>query len=336
MKKTINRQIILVKRPAGMPDESCFKLVDVPIPEPEKGQVLIRTKYISVDPYMRGRMKDRKSYLPPFQLNEAISGGVVGEVEESRSDNFSKGDVAFGFLPWQDYSLADGANIRKLDTGSAAASTALGVLGVTGLTAYFGLLDIGSPKPGETVVVSGAAGAVGMIVGQIAKIKGCRAVGIAGSARKVRYLIDELGFDAAVDYKTAPDLVKALEAACPGGVDIYFDNVGGEISDAVLSLINNNARIIICGQIDFYNKENIPEGPRIEPILLAHTALMKGFLINSYAERFGEGRAQLASWMAENKLKHAETVIEGLENAPKAFLGLFKGENIGKQIVKVF
>jgi hypothetical protein len=336
MKKTINRQIILVKRPAGMPDESCFKLVEIPIPEPAKGQVLIRAKYISVDPYMRGRMKDRKSYLPPFQLNEAISGGVVGEVVETRSENFSTGDVAFGFLPWQDYSLADETNIRKLDTGAAAASTALGVLGVTGLTAYFGLLDIGSPKPGETVVVSGAAGAVGMIVGQIAKIKGCRAVGIAGSARKVRYLIDELGFDAAVDYKTTPDLVKALEAACPGGVDIYFDNVGGEISDAVLSLINNNARIIICGQIDFYNKENIPTGPRIEPVLLAHTAMMKGFLINSYAERFVEGRTQLASWLAEKKLKHAETVVEGLENAPKAFLGLFKGENIGKQIVKVY
>jgi NADPH:quinone reductase len=332
---SINRQIVLVRRPAGMPDESCFKLGEVPVPELGEGQVLIRTRYISVDPYMRGRMKERKSYIPPFQLNAALNGGVVGEVAQTKSKKFSKGDFVTGFLPWQDYSSANEDVLRKLDPKGAPVSTALGVLGTTGLSAYFGLLDIGKPKRGETVVVSGAAGAVGMSVGQIAKIKGCRAVGIAGSEKKVKYLIDELGFDAAIDYKAVPDMGAAVGAACPTGVDIYFDNVGGTISDAVLAHITDNARIIICGQIDSYNMEDVPVGPRVELILLAHTALMKGFLVNQYAERFDEGRAQLAAWLKENKLKYVETIIEGLENAPKAFLGLFKGENLGKQIVKV-
>jgi NADPH-dependent curcumin reductase CurA len=284
---------------------------------------------------MRGRMNDRKSYVPPFQLNEVLNGGVVGEVVESKSNNFGKGDVVVGSLGWQDYSIAGEKDVRKINPEIAPVSTALGVLGMPGLTAYFGLLEIGHPKKDETVVVSGAAGAVGTIVGQIAKIHACRVVGIAGSDKKTKYLINELGFDSAINYRTAPNLRKALEKACPNGVDIYFDNVGGDISDAVLSLINNNARIPLCGQISLYNEKHISMGPRIQPQLLTHSALMKGFLVRNYADRFDEGMRQLADWLKEKKLKYAENIVEGLENAPKAFIGLFAGENLGKQLVRV-
>lgn len=334
--KRVNKQILLIKRPEGLPDESCFKMVETPVPRPEKGQILVRTKFLSVDPYMRGRMNDRKSYIPSFELSQPLVGGAVGEVVESRSDKLSTGDFVTGFLPWQDYSIADETNVRKLDPETAPVSTALGVLGLTGLTAFFGLLDIGQPKSGETVVISGAAGAVGMIAGQISKLKGCRVVGIAGSDRKIGYLLDELGFDAAVNYRTARELSKALEDACPRGVDVYFDNVGGDISDSVLTLINDNARIVLCGQISLYNETEVPNGPRIQPLLVTHSAMMKGFIVRNYAPRFEEGIKQLAEWIKENKLKYTETIIEGLENAPAAFLGLFKGENLGKQIVKLY
>jgi len=334
VQQQINRQILLVKRPTGIPDESCFKLVASSMPQPTNGQVLVRTRFISVDPYMRGRMNDRKSYIPPFQLNEVLNGEVVGEVTESKSNNFVRGNFVVGNLGWQEYSTAGEKQVRKINPEIAPVSTALGVLGMPGLTAYFGLLDIGQPKQDETVVVSGAAGAVGTIVGQIAKIHGCHVTGIAGSDRKNKYLIDELGFDTAINYRTAPDLKKALEEACPNGVDIYFDNVGGDISDAVLSLINNGARIPLCGQISLYNERHIPTGPRIQPQLLTHSALMKGFLVHNYANRFDEGIRQLANWLREKRLKYVENVIEGLENAPKAFIGLFAGENLGKQLVK--
>jgi NADPH-dependent curcumin reductase CurA len=335
MQEQINRQILLVKRPIGMPDESCFKVVTSSMPQTAFGQVMVRTQFISVDPYMRGRMNDRKSYVPPFQLNEVLNGGVVGDVLVSKSGNFAKGDIVVGNLGWQDYSVAGENAIRKIDPGIAPVSTALGVLGMPGLTAYFGLLDIGRPQPNETVVVSGAAGAVGTIVGQIAKIHGCRAVGIAGSDKKTKYLTDELGFDAAINYRTSPDLKKALEAACLNGVDIYFDNVGGDISDAVLSMINNNARIPLCGQISLYNEKQIPVGPRIQPQLLTHSALMRGFLVRNYADRFDEGIRELAGWLKAGKLKFVENIVEGLENAPKAFIGLFAGDNLGKQLVKI-
>jgi NADPH-dependent curcumin reductase CurA len=280
-------------------------------------------------------MNDRKSYTPPFQLNEVLNGGVVGEVVESKSNSYAKGDVVVGNLGWQDYSIAGEKEVRKIEADLAPVSTALGVLGMPGLTAYFGLLDIGQPKPEETVVVSGAAGAVGTIVGQIAKIQGCRVVGVAGSDKKTSYLIEKLGFDAAINYRTHPDLKNAVQEACPNGVDIYFDNVGGDISDAVLSSINNNARIPLCGQISLYNEKDIPMGPRIQPQLLAHTALMQGFLVRNYADRFEDGLRQLAQWLRDKRLKYAEDVIEGLENTPKAFIGLFAGENLGKQLVKV-
>jgi NADPH-dependent curcumin reductase CurA len=335
MKQQMNRQILLVKRPVGIPDESCFKLATSEMPQPTTGHVLVKTKFISVDPYMRGRMNDRKSYVPAFKLNEVLNGATVGEVIESESKSFVKGDFVVGNLGWQDYTVAGENEVRTINPDIAPVSTALGVLGMPGLTAYFGLLDIGQPKQNETVVVSGAAGAVGTIAGQIARIHGCRVVGIAGSEKKTRYLIDELGFDAAINYRDAPNLGAALKKACPDGVDIYFDNVGGDISDAVLSLINNNARIPLCGQISLYNETQISTGPRIQPQLLTHSALMKGFLVHNYAGRFEEGIQQLAGWMKEKKLEYVETIVEGLENAPKAFIGLFAGENLGKQLVKV-
>jgi hypothetical protein len=289
---------------------------------------------MSVDPYMRGRMRDQKSYVPPFALNEVIAGGVVGEVVESRADGFQAGDMVTGMLGWRLYSVARAGELRKVNPGIAPVTTALGVLGVPGLTAYFGLLDIGEPREGETVVVSGAAGAVGMTVCQIAKIKGCRVVALAGSDEKVRYLEKELGVDAAINYKTA-DIKSSLRTACAKGVDIYFDNVGGEISDAVLQLINKHARIVLCGQISLYNLERPDNGPRVQPQLLINSALMKGFIIIDYAARFAEGGKQLAQWLAEGKLKYVETFADGFENAPQAFMDLFDGKNLGKQLVRV-
>jgi NADPH-dependent curcumin reductase CurA len=329
-----NKQILLASRPAGAPSLDNFRLVESEVPQPGDKEVLIRTLYLSVDPYMRSRMTDQKSYVDPFALNEVISGGAVGEVMESRSASFQPGDTVTGMLPWQLYSVAKETEVRKIDPRLAPVTTALGVLGMPGLTAYFGFLDIGKPKGGETVVVSGAAGAVGTIVCQIAKIKGCRVVGIAGSDEKNQYLKDELGVDATVNYKTA-DLRQELKKACPKGIDIYFDNVGGEISDVIMTLINHASRTIICGQISLYNLEKPDVGPRIQSYLLVNSASMQGFIITDYAAQFGTGVMQLAQWLKEGKLKYAENIIEGFENTPRAFLGLFTGENLGKQLVKV-
>ncbi|MBC7911075.1 MAG: NADP-dependent oxidoreductase, partial [Pyrinomonadaceae bacterium] len=310
----MNKKFVLASRPAGMPTPDNFKLVDAgEIPQPNDGEVLVRTLYLSVDPYMRGRMNEGKSYVEPFVLNEVITGGAVGEVVESRSEAFAPGDIVTGYLGWQLYWVIKASELIKVDAKLAPVTTALGVLGMPGLTAYFGLLDIGQPKAGETVVVSGAAGAVGMAVCQIAKIKGCRVVGIAGSDEKNEYLIKELGVDATINYKTATDLRGALKDACPGGVDVYFDNVGGEISDAVMPLINGRARIIICGQISLYNLEKPDVGTRPQPYLLVNSALMQGFIITAYAARYGEGVKQLGQWLAEGKLKYAENIVEGFE-----------------------
>jgi NADPH:quinone reductase len=340
MDNRMNKKILLVSRPTGMPTLDNFKMVDAEMPQPKEGEVLIRTQYLSVDPYMRGRMSDRKSYVAPFDLNEIITGGVVGEVIESRTDAFQPGDIVTGHLGWQLYSVASGdqssaISVRKVDTRLAPVTTALGILGMPGLTAYFGLLDIGQPAAGETVVVSGAAGAVGTVVCQIAKIKGCRVVGIAGSDEKNQYLVDELGVDAVINYKTSTDLKQALKDACPRAVDVYFDNVGGDISDAVIPIINNGARIAICGQISLYNLEKPDVGLRPQPYLLVNSALMQGFIVSGYAARFAEGIKQLRQWLAEGKLKYTENIVEGFENTPQAFLGLFTGENLGKQLVKV-
>jgi NADPH-dependent curcumin reductase CurA len=329
-----NKEIRLASRPTGMPTMDNFKIVDAEVPKPNDGEVLVRTLYISVDPYLRGRMREGRSYVPPFEVGEVISSGIVGEVIESRSPDFQPGDIVSGMFGWRLYNVAKAKELRKIDPRVAPITTALGVLGMPGLTAYFGLLDIGQPKQGETVVVSGAAGAVGMTVCQIAKIEGCRTVGIAGSDEKNQHLRDELSVDATINYKR-PGVQQALKEACPNRIDVYFDNVGGEVSDAVLPLLNRGARIILCGQISLYCLDKPDVGPRPQPYLLVNRALMKGFIVSDYAPRFSEGVMQLAKWLAEGKLKYAETIVEGFENTPRAFIGLFTGENLGKQIVKV-
>lgn len=329
-----NRQILLHSRPAGMATTDNFRIEDTATPEPKEGEVLLRTLYLSVDPYMRSRMNDRKSYVPPFALNEVITGGILGEVVDSRAANFQAGDIVTGMLGWRLLSTVKAEELRKVDPKMAPITTALGVLGIPGLTAYFGLLEICNPQAGETVVVSGAAGAVGTTVCQLARMKGCSVVGIAGSDEKNAYLLNELHVDAAINYKTA-NVREALTTACPKGIDVYFDNVGGEISDEVLLQINKGARISLCGQISMYNLERMDVGLRPQPLLLIKSAMMKGFIVTDYAPSFAEGVMALGKWLAEGKLKYVENVIEGFENTPRAFLGLFAGENLGKQLVKV-
>jgi NADPH-dependent curcumin reductase CurA len=329
-----NREIRLASRPAGVPTLENFQFADVEVPKPQGNEVLVRMLYISVDPYLRGRMRDRKSYIAPFEVGQVIKSSAVGEVVESTSPKFQPGDVVSGNFGWRLYDIANADALMKVVPG-VSPTTALGVLGPTGLTAYFGLLDIGQPKEGETVFVSGAAGAVGMTVCQIAKLKGCRVVGTAGSDEKCDYLRRELGVDVAINYKTAGNMVDALKEACPKGIDVYFDNVGGEISEAVLPLITKGARLVICGQISIYNSDKPPIGLQPQPYLLVNSATMKGFIVTNYMNRFGEGMAQLAQWFTSGQLKHAETIVEGFENTPHAFIGLFSGENLGKQIVKI-
>jgi hypothetical protein len=331
----INRKIVLAARPVGLPKESDFQIVEIPTPTPDDGQVLIKSIYISVDPYMRGRMRDAKSYVRPISIGEVMSGGMIGKIVESRHNGFPVSEYVEGMLPWQEYSVSDGSGLRRIDSDLAPLSTALGVLGMPGFTAYFGLLDICDPKPGETVVVSGAAGAVGSTVGQIARIRGCRVVGIAGSDEKIQYIVDELGFDAAFNYKTVWDYRSKLAELCPNGIDAYFDNVGGPITDAVFTLINSHARISVCGQISQYNLEKPEPGPRLLPYLLVKQAKAQGFLVFQYAARYDESRAQLADWLRAGKLKHREDIVQGFENTPRAFIGMLQGQNIGKQLVQV-
>jgi NADPH:quinone reductase len=328
------KQIILASRPEGLPTLENFKLEEVELSSIQKDEILLEGMYYSVDPYMRGRMNDAKSYVPPFEIGKPLSGGVVAKVIESKSDNFKIGDVVSGNLPWRTKAIAKDKDIQKIDTSIAPASYYLSILGMTGLTAYFGLMHIGKPKAGETVVVSGAAGAVGLVVGQIAKINGCYVVGIAGTDEKVKALKDEFGFDDAINYDTNPDIKKAIAAACPKGVDIYFDNVGGEISDAVISNINFHARIPLCGQIALYNATETPMGPRLQPMLLTRSVLMQGFIVSNFQSDFPEGQKQLAKWLKEGKLKFSETIEHGFEKLPEALLGLFEGENTGKMIVE--
>lgn len=331
----VNRSILLKNRPVGMPVQTDFEFREAPVQQPQEGQAVIRTLYLSVDPYMRGRMSDAKSYIEPYRLNEVISGGIVGEVVESKSDLLNKGDKVIGMLGWQLYNVVDAKTVRKLDESLAPLSAYLSVLGLTGLTAYFGLLDIGQPKEGETVVVSGAAGSVGMFVGQIAKIKGARVVGIAGTDQKCEFLKNELGFDAAINYKTIDNLDKALEVACPNGVDVYFDNVGGSISDSVMNLLNDYARIPLCGAISVYNSTDGDMGPRIQSKLIKTRSLIKGFVLGDYASRQAEGLQELGKWLSEGKLKYEETIIDGFDHVIEAFLQLFQGTNLGKMLVKV-
>ena len=330
-----NKQITLAARPKGWPKESDFKLIQSPVPEPEAGQILVRMLYISVDPYMRGRMNDVKSYAPAAQIGEVMGAGAVGEVAASKNVRFQVGEVVEGFFGWQQYAISDGEGVRKLDASLAPVSTALSVLGMPGLTAYFGFLDIGKPRSGETVVVSGAAGAVGSVVGQIAKISGCRVVGIAGSDAKVAWLTSELGFDAAFNYKTTSDCSAKVSELCPEGVDIYFDNVGGTITDAVFTTLNNGARVVVCGQIAQYNAEKPEIGPRLLWHLIVKRARAEGFLVFQFAHRYAEGLRQLAMWLNAGKLKHREQFVDGIENTPRAFIGMLRGENTGKQLVRL-
>ncbi|WP_261134076.1 NADP-dependent oxidoreductase [Bacillus sp. Marseille-Q3570] len=334
MNERTSKQIRLAKRPVGMPGHETFEWTESQLNEPESGEVLLKALYISVDPYMRGRMNDQKSYVEPYAVGEVITGGVIAEVVTSNSTEFQIGDLVIGNLGWATYQTASEESLRKIDPQQAPVTTHLGVLGMPGITAYFGLLDIGKPELGETVVVSGAAGAVGTVVGQIAKIAGARVVGIAGSDEKMAYLKDELGFDEAVNYKSE-SFKQQLKEACKDGVDVYYDNVGGEVSDAVLRLINKGARIPVCGQIALYNLEKSDLGIRVQPNLLINSALMKGFIVSDYGAYFEDAVKDLAKWLQEGKLSYRETIVEGFENIPDAFLGLFTGENIGKYIVKV-
>ena len=334
MTQVKQQEIHLANRPKGMPSKEDFNFVESLVPTPKKNEVLVRTLYLSVDPYMRGRMQDTKSYIAPFELNKVIVVGVVAEVVESQSDAFKQGDVVVGNLNWAEYTIASEQEIRKIDPNLAPVSTHLGILGMPGLTAYFGLLDIGKPQEGETVVVSGAAGAVGSAVGQIAKIKGAKVVGIAGSDEKIDYLLNELGFDAAVNYKKE-SFREDLKNAVPNGVDVYFDNVGGDVSDAVFTLLNRNARIPLCGAISSYNAEGKDSGPRIQSAMIKTSAMMKGFTLGDYAADFSVGAVDLGKWLQQGKLKYEETIVEGFENIPEAFIGLFKGTNLGKQLVRV-
>ena len=330
-----NRQIVLSARPSGMPKEGDFRLVEAPVPRPGPGEALVRTLYLSVDPYMRGRMRPNGSYARGLDIGEVMTGGIVGRVVESNDPRVGSGEIVEAMLGWQDYATAPAKHLRRIDPGAGPISTALYVLGMPGLTAYFGLLDICRPQPGETVVVSGAAGAVGSLVGQIAKIKRCRAIGIAGGDEKIRFVTQDLGFDAAFNYKTTPDYAAKLRELCPTGIDVYFDNVGGPITDAVMSLINTRARVAVCGQISQYNEEKPDVGPRWMGQLVAKQAKVEGFLVLQYADRFEEGLRQLGTWLREGRIKYREDVMVGLENAPRAFIRMLEGENIGKQLVKI-
>jgi NADPH-dependent curcumin reductase CurA len=333
----MNQRLVLASRPAGMPSPHNFRLETGPVPDPADGQVVVRVLYLSVDPYMRGRMKDAASYAAPTQIGEVMTGGGVGRVIASRNPRFDVGDIVVGETGWQTHCLSEGKGFRKVDPALAPISTSLGVLGMPGLTAYFGLLDLGKPKASESVVVSGAAGAVGSLVGQIAKLQGCHVVGVAGSDDKVRWVTDELGFDAAFNYKTVDpkDYRSTFASLCPQGIDVYFDNVGGPITDAVFPLINLRARVVICGQIHHYNDEKAAQGPRHLFHLVIKRARVEGFLVFDYAERYKEGLTQMAGWLREGKIKYREQFYAGIENTPRAFIGMLGGENTGKMLVKV-
>ncbi|GAA4243401.1 NADP-dependent oxidoreductase [Winogradskyella damuponensis] len=330
------KTILLNSRPEGKPSVSNFefKTEDIELTIKE-GELLLETEYVSVDPYLRGRMSNAKSYVPPFELNQPVQSGVIAKVSSSKNDNFKEGDYVSGMLSWKTLQVSNGEGLNKVDPSKAPLSAYLGILGMTGLTAYCGLTEIGQPKKGETLVVSGAAGAVGSVVGQIGKILGLRVIGIAGSDEKIELLKSKFGFDAGINYNTTKDMTAAIAEAAPNGVDIYFDNVGGPISDAVLVNINRLARIIVCGAISVYNNTEAPKSLSVQPFLVKNSALMQGFIVSNYAEKFPEAMTQLTSWLAEGKLTYSETIVEGFDNIPQAFIDLFEGKNKGKMVVKI-
>lgn len=331
----VNRQVLLRARPDGIPQAEHFALVAQPVPSPAPGQILVRNVYLSVDPAMRGWVNAVANYAEPVAIGGVMRSFAVGRVAASRHPDYRPGEIVTGLFGWQDYALVDAATIeRKVAQTDLPMTTALGVLGLNGITAYFGLLEIGRPQAGETVVVSTAAGAVGSCVGQIAKLKGCRTVGIAGGAAKVHLCRDEFGYDAAIDYKHG-DLAAALAAACPGGVDVYFDNTAGPISDAVHAQLNVGARVVICGTASVARWDPPPQAPRVERHLLVKRARMQGFVIFDYAARYDEARAALAGWVRSGKLRYREDILQGIEHAPGAIAGLYRGENLGKRLIQI-
>jgi hypothetical protein len=328
-----NRQIVLKSRPAALPEPANFDLVERPVPQPGDGEVLARTLFLSLDPYMRGRMSDAKSYATPVAIGGVMTGQTVSRVIASRDSRFNEGDIVLGYSGWQDYAVLPGKTLRRLDPAAAPLSTSLGVLGMPGRTAYIGLLDLGQPKPGETVVVAAASGAVGSVVGQIAKLKGCRAVGIAGGAAKCRYVVEELGFDACVDHRD-PNLREALAKACPKGIDVYFENVGGAVQQAVWPLLNDFARVPVCGLISGYSSAEPSPMPEMRSILTKRL-MVRGFIVSDHPERMDDFLRDASAWVREGKLKYREDIVDGLERAPEAFIGLLQGKNFGKLVIRV-
>ncbi|HYI75809.1 MAG TPA: NADP-dependent oxidoreductase [Gaiellaceae bacterium] len=328
-----SREIRLVARPQGFPGEDLFEVAETPIPDPADGQVLIRNAFFSVDPYMRPRMNDVRSYVAPFTLGEAMTGGAVGRVAVSRNARYAEGDWVLHQLGWREWALSDGATLRRVDPGTAPVSTSLGVLGMPGFTAWYGLFVLGRPQEGETVFVSGAAGAVGSAAGQMAKVAGCRVIGSAGSEEKLEWL-RELGFDAVFNYREQSARA-ALGELAPDGIDVYFDNVGGDHLEAAIGALRAHGRVVACGSISRYNDAEPSPGPRNMFMVVTKRLRIEGFIISDHYDRFGEFAREASGWVEDGRLRYRETVVDGIENAPQAFLGLLRGENIGKMLVKV-
>ena len=331
----MTKRVALAARPNGVPKPSDFKVEEMSIPKPGRDEFLVKNLFLSVDPYMRGRMNGVTTYAKGVDLGETMVGGGIGQVTESNHPDFAVGDIVNSSFGWQTHAISDGTGARKVDPELAPISTALGVLGMPGLTAYFGLLDVSPPVAGETVVVSAASGAVGSVVGQIAKIKGCRVIGIAGTDEKIGYIVDGLGFDGGFNYKTTDDYGEALERLCPDGIDVYFDNVGGPITDAVFPKLNLNARITICGQIDQYNATEPPVGPRLLWHCIVKRLQIRGMLVFDFVDQYAEALKQLGQWVRSGEIRYREDVVEGIDNMPEAFIGLLRGDHIGKRIVKI-
>lgn len=335
MTATLNTQIRLARRPEGWVTEDNFSISEVPVPEPQDGQLLVRNVFMSVDPYMRGRMNDVESYVPPFAIGEVLQAGVVGEVIASRNDGFAEGDLVVGMLGWENYSLSDGADLRKVEAGELPLSYHLGILGMPGMTAWVGLHAIAGAKPGETVFVSAASGAVGSVVGQLAKLHGCRVAGCAGADDKVALLTSDFGYDDAFNYRTSESLARSVREVCPDGIDVDFENVGGEIFEAVLWNMRPFGRVALCGMIANYNDRELQPGPRGMTVVIGRRLTIRGFIVTDHGDACREYVGRASSWLAEGKLRYRETVVDGVRNAPRAFIDMLKGRNTGKQIVRL-